>query len=41
MKTEWKPENACYLSMEDLASSSFLLKNKVYRAITLPVVLYG
>jgi len=37
-------ENACYYSMHNLLSSSFLSKNieiKIYRIIILPVVLYG
>ena len=36
--------NACYYSVQNLLSSSLLskkLKNKIYRTIILPVVLYG
>ena len=36
--------NACYYSVQNLLSSSFLskkLKIKIYRTIILPVVLYG
>jgi len=36
--------NACYLSVQNLLSSSLLSKNlkiKIYRTIILPVVLYG
>jgi hypothetical protein len=36
--------NACYHSVQNLLSSRLLLKNleiKIYRTITLPVVLYG
>jgi hypothetical protein len=39
-----KSGNACYHSVQNLLSSSLLLKNakvKVYRTIILPVVLYG
>ena len=43
-KSRLKPENACYHSVQDLLSSSFLSKNikiKIYRSIILPVLLYG
>jgi len=36
--------NACYHSVQNVLSSSFLSKNlkiKIYRTIILPVVLYG
>jgi len=39
-----KSENACYHSVENVLSSSWLSKNiklKIYRNIILPVVLYG
>ena len=36
----WEPENACYHSMQNVVSYSFLFKFKVYGTITLPVVLY-
>ena len=39
-----KPENACYHSLQNFLSSSFLSKNikiKIYRTIILPYVLYG
>jgi hypothetical protein len=44
IKNSLKLGNACYLSVQNLFSSIFLLKNKkiqIYRPITLPVVLYG
>ena len=43
IKSRLKPGNACFLSVQDLLSSSLLSKNlkiKIYRII-LPVVLYG
>ena len=39
-----KSGNACYYSVQNLLSSSFLSKNikiKIYRTIIMPVVLYG
>jgi hypothetical protein len=44
IKSRLKSGNACYLSVQDLLSSSFLSKNtkiKIYRNIILLVVLYG
>jgi hypothetical protein len=44
IKSRLKSGNACYLSVQDLLSSSLLSKNtkiKIYRTIILPVVLYG
>ena len=44
LKSRLKLGNACYHSMQNLLSSSFLSKNlkiKIYRTIILPVVLYG
>jgi hypothetical protein len=44
IKSRLKSENACYHSVQDLLSSSLLSKNtkiKIYRSISLPVVLYG
>jgi len=44
IKSKLKLGNACYYSVQNLLSSSFLsktLKIKIYRAIILPVVLYG
>jgi hypothetical protein len=44
IKSRLKSGNACYHSVQNLFSSCFLSKNlkiKVYRTITLPVVLYG
>jgi hypothetical protein len=44
IKSRMKSGNACYLSVQNLLSSSLLSKNikiKVYRTIILPVVLYG
>jgi hypothetical protein len=44
IKSRMKLGNACSLSVQDLWSSSLLSKNtkiEVYRAIVLPVVLYG
>ena len=44
IKSRMKLENACYYSVQNLLSSSFLsktLKIKIYRTIILPVVLYG
>jgi len=44
IKSRLKSGNACYHSVQNLLSSSFLSKNlkiKIYRTIILPVVLYG
>src|SRR5215469_4078606 len=44
IKSRLKLGNACYYSVQNLLSSSLLsqnLKIKIYRTITLPVVLYG
>ena len=44
IKCRLKLGNACYYSVQNLLSSSFLskkLKIKIYRTIILPVVLYG
>ena len=44
IKCRLKLGNACYYSVHNLLSSSFLsktLKIKIYRTIILPVVLYG
>jgi hypothetical protein len=44
IKSRLKYGNACYYSVQNLLSSSLLsksLKVKIYRTITLPVVLYG
>jgi len=44
IKNRLKSDNACYHSVQNLLSSSWLskiLKTKIYRAIILPVVLYG
>jgi len=44
IKSRLKSRNSCYHSVQNLQSSSLLSKNikiKVYRTITLPVVLYG
>ena len=44
IKSRLKSGNACYLSVQNLLSSSLLSKNlkiKIYRTIILPVVLYG
>ena len=44
IKSRLKLGNACYHSVQNLLSSSLLskdLKIKIYRTITLPVVLYG
>ena len=44
IKSRFKLGNACYYSVQNLLSSSLLskkLKIKIYRTITLPVVLYG
>ena len=44
IKSRLKLGNACYHSVQNLLSSSFLsktLKIKIYRTIILPVVLYG
>ena len=44
IKSRLKLGNACHHSVQNLLSSSLLLKNlkiKIYRTIILPVVLYG
>jgi len=44
LKAKLKSGNACYLSVQNLLSSSLLSKNiniKIHRTIILPVVLYG
>jgi len=44
IKSRLRSENACYHSVQNLLSSRLLSKNlkiKIYRTITLPVVLYG
>ena len=44
IKSRLKSGNACYLSVQNGLSSSWLskiLKTKIYRAIILPIVLYG
>jgi hypothetical protein len=44
IKRKLKSGNACYLSVQNLVSSSLLSKNlkiEIYRIIILPVVLYG
>ena len=44
IKSRLKLGSACYYSMQNLLSSSFLSKNlktKIYRTIILPAVLYG
>ena len=44
IKSRLNPGNACYLSVQNLLSSSFLSKNlkiKIHKTIILPVVLYG
>ena len=44
IKSRLKSGNACYHSVQNLLSSSFLSKNtkvKIYKTIILPVVLYG
>jgi len=44
IKGRLKAENACYHLVQNLLSSSLLSKNtkiKIYRTISLPVVLYG
>jgi hypothetical protein len=44
VKIRLKSGNACYYSVQNLLSSSFLSKNvkiRIYRIIILPVVLYG
>ena len=44
IKSRLKSGNACCHSVQNLLSSSLLTKNlkiKIYRTITLPVVLYG
>jgi hypothetical protein len=43
-KSRLKSGNACYHSVQNLLSSSLLIKNikiKIYRTIILPLVLYG
>jgi hypothetical protein len=44
IKSRLKPRNACYHFVQNLLSFSLLsknLKNKIYRTVILPVVLYG
>ena len=44
IKTSLKLGNACYHSEQNILSCSLLLRNikiKIYRSITLPVILYG
>jgi len=44
IKSRWQSGNACCHSVQNILSSSLLrknLKNKIYRNIILPVVLYG
>ena len=44
IKSRLKSGNVCYLSVQNLFSSSLLSKNikiKIYRTIILPVILYG
>jgi len=44
IKSSLNSQNACYHSVQNLLSFSLLSKNlkiKIYRTITLPVVLYG
>ena len=44
IKSGLKSGNVCYLSVQNLLSSSLLSKNReimIYRTIILPVVLYG
>ena len=44
IKSRLKLGNVCYYSVQNLLSSSLLSKNlkiKIYRSISLPVVLYG
>ena len=44
IKSSLRSGNACFLSVQDILSSSFLSKNlkiNIYRTIILPVVLYG
>jgi hypothetical protein len=44
LKRKMKSGNACYHSVQNILSSSLLfknLKNKIYRTIIWPVVLYG
>jgi hypothetical protein len=44
IKSRMKPGNACHHSVQNVLSSSLLpknIKNKIYRTIILPVVLYG
>ena len=44
IKSRLKSGNACYHSVQNLLSSSFLSKNlkiKIFRTIILPVMLYG
>jgi len=44
IRSKLKSGNACYHSVQNVLSSSLLSKNikiKIYRTITLPVVLYG
>ena len=41
IKSGWKPENACYLSMQNVVSSSFIFTITICGDIILPVVLHG
>ena len=44
IKSRLKAGNACYHSVQNLLSSSFLskkLRNEIYKTLMLPVVLYG
>ena len=44
IKSRLRPENACYHSVQNLLSSRLIsknLKNKIYRTVILPVILYG
>ena len=44
IKSRSKSGNACYLSLQNLLSSSLISKTfkiKIYRTIILPVLLYG
>jgi hypothetical protein len=44
IKSRLNPRNACYYSVQNLLSSRILSRNlkiKIYKTVTLPVVLYG
>jgi hypothetical protein len=44
IRRRFNPGNACYHSVQNLLSARLLLKNitlRIYKTITLPVVLYG